>query len=687
MRPLPLIRRLLAQLVSLSKSTRKRIAVLSAGLIISRPVRRVIRAAGYTPSMGWFGLRGHDIGIWGRIPMSRRVLARWPLSRVITFEDAFLRSVLPGLGTPPIGLNIDNVGVHFEARGPSRLEEILQTAGFDADLLARAARGRAFLRHYGLSKYNAVPRGAGLEAGYILVIDQVAGDASIAGGLADSGSFAEMLAAARAENPGARVVIRTHPAVVIGDKRGHFSEADEDENTVLSSAPVNPWDLLEGALKVYCVSSQMGFEAILAGHRPEVFGVPFYAGWGLSEDRQHAPRRTRKLTVDELFAATMLVYPFWYDHARRSASEFEEAAQQLLAQAQHHWDSPAPVYALGMRLWKRWNVARFLRGAVFVKTDGKAVAKARDTDGQIVVWASGESAGLADMCAEADVPLQRMEDGFLRSSGLGAELTPAVSLVLDDRGIYYDPSKPSQLEHLISKSPDLPNFATERAAALRAQILALGVSKYNLKGAEALDFPADRKVILVPGQVEDDASIKLGAGDVRTNLGLLQAARAANPEACIVYKPHPDVLAGLRDGAVDRQTALNFCDRIIKAADLPELIEASDEIWTMTSLLGFEALLRGKTVTCLGTPFYAGWGLTQDLGPPCARREIHVTLDELVHAVLIDYPRYQDPVSNLPCTPELIVDRLANGQTRTPMKLRIVAKLQGVFAGYASIWR
>ncbi len=280
-----------------------------------------------------------------------------------------------------------------------------------------------------------------------------------------------------------------------------------------------------------------------------------------------------------------------------------------------------------------------------------------------------------------------MEDGFLRSAGLGAELTPAASLVLDDRGIYYDPSKPSQLEFLISKSPHLPAFAIERAAALRAQIFATGVSKYNLKGHEALDIPKDRKMVLVPGQVEDDASIRLGAGDVRTNLGLLQAARTAHPTAYIVYKPHPDVLAGLRDGLVDKQAALVFCDRIVETADVIKLIDVCDEVWTMTSLLGFEALLRGKAVTCLGLPFYAGWGLTRDLGPTCARRGVHVTIDQLVHATLIDYPRYHDPVSNLPCTPELIVDRLANGQTRKHLKLRILAKLQGVFAGYASIWR
>lgn len=187
--------------------------------------------------------------------------------------------------------------------------------------------------------------------------------------------------------------------------------------------------------------------------------------------------------------------------------------------------------------------------------------------------------------------------------------------------------------------------------------------------------------------MEDDASIRLGAGEVKTNIGLLLAARAAHPNAHIIYKPHPDVVAGLRDGTVGEQAALEYCDQIVEDADVTKLIEASDEIWTITSLLGFEALLRGKPVVCLGLPFYAGWGLTRDFGPTGARRGVAVSLDQLVHATLVDYPRYLDPVSKMPCTAELIVDRLAKGGAARPPKLRVLAKLQGVFASYASIWR
>jgi len=107
-----------------------------------------------------------------------------------------------------------------------------------------------------------------------------------------------------------------------------------------------------------------------------------------------------------------------------------------------------------------------------------------------------------------------------------------------------------------------------------------------------------------------------------------------------------------------------------------------------TSLLGFEALLRGKSVTCLGVPFYAGWGLTRDLGQIPDRRFARPTLAQLTHATLIGYPRYFDPVTKQPCPPEVVVERLQNSSLpRQRAGLRLLAKLQGVFASYAHLWR
>jgi capsular polysaccharide export protein len=154
----------------------------------------------------------------------------------------------------------------------------------------------------------------------------------------------------------------------------------------------------------------------------------------------------------------------------------------------------------------------------------------------------------------------------------------------------------------------------------------------------------------------------------------------------IVYKPHPDVVAGLRPG--DVPDAASLADAVLQNVDPIGAIDAVDEVWTMTSLLGFEALLRGKAVTCLGMPFYAGWGLTDDRAMPIPRRHAHVDLTALVHATLIAYPRYFDPLTGLACPVEVIVDRIENNDLPKPGTMnRAVAKLQGLFASYAHLWR
>jgi capsular polysaccharide export protein len=232
----------------------------------------------------------------------------------------------------------------------------------------------------------------------------------------------------------------------------------------------------------------------------------------------------------------------------------------------------------------------------------------------------------------------------------------------------------------------LPPGGRERAERLLARLKAEGVSKYNLAGTPLPALPEGHR-ILVPGQVEDDASILKGAGKVRTNLALLQAVRAANPAAVVIYKPHPDVLAGLRAGAIPDPQMHAIADLVVTTANPAALLAEVTEVWTMTSLLGFEALIRGLPVTCLGAPFYAGRGLTTDLDPVPDWRS-PTDLATLAHAALIAYPRYWDPVSRRPCPPEVALERLATGTVPHPGRMnRLLSKAQGRFAGLAHLWR
>ncbi|MFG5411028.1 hypothetical protein ABXN37_26610 [Piscinibacter sakaiensis] len=74
--------------------------------------------------------------------------------------------------------------------------------------------------------------------------------------------------------------------------------------------------------------------------------------------------------------------------------------------------------------------------------------------------------------------------------------------------------------------------------------------------------------------MESDASIRHGAGAVHGNLALLRAVRADRPQAWIVYKPHPDVVAGLRSGRIDGAEERAVYDELVTDAPMAALLEA-----------------------------------------------------------------------------------------------------------------
>jgi capsular polysaccharide export protein len=229
--------------------------------------------------------------------------------------------------------------------------------------------------------------------------------------------------------------------------------------------------------------------------------------------------------------------------------------------------------------------------------------------------------------------------------------------------MYYDASKVSDLEQLL-QTTEISPFLLERARLLRERIVKYELTKYNQAAKPShnatvslKELAAERKMILVPGQVETDASIKFGSPTIRQNMALLQTVRAANSDAYLIYKPHPDIVAGLRAKGEGENQARQWCDALITDHAIGELLSQVDEVHLLTSLTGFEALLRGKQVTCYGQPFYAGWGLTTDK-EPISRRTRRLSLDELVAAALILYPTYVSPSTQHYLTAEQALDEL-----------------------------
>jgi capsular polysaccharide export protein len=311
---------------------------------------------------------------------------------------------------------------------------------------------------------------------------------------------------------------------------------------------------------------------------------------------------------------------------------------------------PPSVFAWGFSFRKRALVRRFVGTA---KVRFIRHGKQAEPGSTLLLWGSTPApAGLAP-----DVEIIRLEDGFLRSVGLGADLTRPLSWVIDQRGMYYDASQPSDLEHLLQTAEFSPDLL-ERAERLRTSIVQSGLTKYNV-GHGAWDRPGSgrERVILVPGQVETDASIRFGAPGIRTNRDLLQAVRDANRDAYVVYKPHPDVVAGLRARGRGEAGVRRWCSEVVTDVSMREMLSAVDEVHVLTSLTGFEALMRGKGVTCYGQPFYAGWGLTNDM-MPVARRDRRLSLSMLAAGALILYPTYVSRATGRFITPEQAVEEL-----------------------------
>jgi capsular polysaccharide export protein len=602
---------------------------------------------------------------WGLKPTAEKA-RRFAAARglpYISLEDGFLRSLGLGVsGAPLHSLIVDYTGIYYDATRPSDLETRIAEQTLTSGQLNRARQGIELLRRCRLSKYNHAPDRApeGLEPGVprVLVVDQTAGDASIQYGLASADSFAQMLEAAVAEKPGSEILVKVHPDVVAGKKQGHLLELARRHGCRLVSDDVSPWALLDVVGQVYVVTSQLGFEALLAGKTVHCFGVPFYAGWGLTEDRVQPERRGFPRRLEAVFHAAYLDYCRYINPYTGQRCEFEDTVALLADQKRVRDRFAGDWAAFDFASWKRNFVGRFLGTEASVSW---CSSQQTPSQSKWLVWASKLTPELVERSRIAGAELWRVEDGFIRSAGLGVDLIEPLSLVIDSCGIYYDATGPSDLENLLNEA-DIPADLCERAKRLRQRLVEQKLSKYNVGVAGKLPLPSNRKIILVPGQVETDASIRTGALELRTNLELLKAVREAEPEAFIVYKPHPDVLSGARVGDLE---GADYFDLEVRDIAMPDLLEQVDEVHTLTSLTGFEALMRGVPVTTWGLPFYAGWGLTRDK-LHCPRRIRERTLDELVAATLILYPVYVDPDSGHQVNAETAVEVLQRQRQKPP---------------------
>ena len=639
----------------------------------------------YPPLLPW--QKGTAVLAWGCKNLDVvRAMAEKYRAPVWYAEEGFLRSV--GLGifhVPPISVLLDKTGIYYDATRPSDLENLLENTGWESEqLLADARKAIALILQHDLSKFNTgCPAPAGLldnrQAPSILLIDQTYRDMSIELGMADDGTFEKMLEDALENNPDSNIYIKTHPNVSTGYKKGYYSGISHPRVSLIVE-DYTPLSLLAQADEVYVVSSQMGFEALLLNKKVHCYGVPFYSGWGVTHDRQPCRRRTRKRTVEEIFAAAYILYPRYLNTVTAQPTDIFGAIYQLTTQKARN-DLNRGRFAAYATDDQRFCIKPFLRstsGIVkYFRKYRKALAWVKKQNAPLALWNS-RLTSVRKHLAEG-VSLIRLEDGFIHSDKFGFNLGLPCSLIIDKQGIYFDPQNPSQLETLLreydfAKDDDL----VRRAAGLRQMLLAIIHKKHHPHGAR-FNLQERKHTILVvdqPEAIESPGPETAPAGAV---LSMLINARRSNPEAFIVFNRQTSLKN--RQQAISDAAAMKYAD-LVTHSDDKTLFAHCDELHTYSSFSGFVALLHGLRVHTHGGPFYAGWGLTIDR-QEFPRRKRELLLDELVAGAMILYPGYYDWFSRQVCTPEDVLSRL---ESPPGLKYRFKIKIFNLYRKLRKIY-
>ncbi|HFZ5121016.1 TPA: capsular polysaccharide biosynthesis protein, partial [Campylobacter jejuni] len=619
---------------------------------------------------------------WGRKKSGLKAmnLAKKYNTKFILLEDGFIRSLNLGVeNSPSFSMVKDDIGIYYDATMPSKLENLLNTYEFKGEEIKQAKKAIELIKKYKISKYN---NNLDIPDDYfqkdekrVLIIAQTANDASLEFGLAKDFKTVDMIKDAIKENPDSKIYIKIHPDVLSGKKQSDLDINSLPKECILISENFNPIALLEFFDKVYTKTSGMGFEALIQECECVCYGMPFYAGWGLTKDKLECKRRMQKRSLEEVFYAAYILYSEYFNPYLNQKSNIFDTIQTLAKYKDIEKANSNRLFMLGFTLWKRYFIKPFFKAKnneiIFLNSIKSLARYKLKEDDKFFIWGKKYDENTLKNLLLVKAKEQNLtsftpkvslvEDGFIRSISLGSDLTRPFSLIVDDKGLYIDPNKVSKLEELLQNEIFDKNMLN-RAKNIIKTLLENRFSKYNGLKHEDLKINAKigQKVILIPAQVEDDASMILGGFGLST-LDLLKEVRSKNQDAYIIFKPHPDVLSGNRVGLKDETLILEFCDEIVKDCSIDSAIKIADEIHTITSTSGFDALLRAKKVFTYGMPFYAGWGLTKDKYR-CERRTRKLSLEELVAGALITYPRYINPKTKTLCEIEVCLDIMLNLQ-------------------------
>lgn len=581
---------------------------------------------GHTPHLYHPYTKATHILGWGHKPSGKKAiaLANHHEKVCVLAEEGFL--AYGHEANAPLQILFDTHGIHYDPQQPSIIDHYLNAA--DApNIRSQATTLMALIRTHNLSKFNTQPTPTAIPTRpFILLCDQVPNDAALVASGATQKRFDAMLSSIKQTWPTHDVIIRTHPKAT----QGHYKIMEGVRLVTGTDAP-GPW--LKAADHVVTVSSQLGFEALIHGTNVTCWGTPFYAARGLTRDIGAQPGYQRQQAdLEQLVGAALILAPTTFDAVTGAPSTTLALAHHLVSVRKQHTVLTGPITPKGFSQRKKRHLQRF-----FPKTH-------QAQKGTTVGW------------GKVNAPI-RVEDGFLRSKGLGADLVAPLSWIVDTTGgVHFDHTAPSMCETLLNTHP-IDQTLEDRGKAIKSRLLQQGLTKYNIEPNPKIPCPYE-SYTLVLGQVEADASLL--KSPIKTNQALIETVQAQTSDT-LVFRPHPDVSSGLRKGSIPTGAIIDTTTPLLT------LIEAATSIHVISSQGGLEALIRDKPVYCHGPAFYAGWGLTQD-SMTFERRTRTLSLNALV-AILYDVlPLYNNPTTGMPLSLEQAADIIEQRIYKTPSR-------------------
>ncbi len=578
-------------------------------------------------------------------------------------EDGFIHSYGRKKNNIPLSICLDAEGIYYNSSSKSEIFNLIKENLNTKDLL----RTRNIIRlwkEFSISKYNFPDFISPPKEKYVLLIDQTFGDLSIFYGEANNQSFSKMFDFACKKWPEHKIVIKVHPDVINSRKKGCLDKSLYKKSNVIVISELGQINkLIEQSSAVCVVTSQVGFEALIYGKEVHVFGKPFYSGIGLTIDHKNSndAKINTKVSMEQLVFGVLIKYQIYLDPRTNKRCEVENIIEFINKNRKNSNFFKNNPIALNLTPWKTRQINRFLENAYC-----KKVSCFRNFNKKmkcIIVWGKKPK---SDKYIDFVNEFISVEDGFIRSVGLGGELYPPLSLLFDKKGIHYDSNNTNSLEELL-QNRILNQEELIRSKKLISQIIKSKVSKYNLNIKDEIKLPIEssrKEIIAILGQVETDNSIIYGVPEntiKKSNFELVKKVKIDNPDSFIVYKPHPDLESGLRKKGFEESKISKIADYVAHKSSLDDIFKKVDKIAVFTSLGGFEALIRGLSVTTYGLPFYAGWGLTEDkiTNHKCLKRRTRkLKLEELVFISLIEYPFYYSLKYNCFTEVENIIDEL-----------------------------